>query len=97
VAIYKSYQFGKIPICFKPYFKIERRKNIEKEKKKREIMRLSKNFYNLIIISYKIIPKNLKIGEIFMKREWKEYNKQLVKRGEVIIDEDITLSNNRKS
>jgi hypothetical protein len=27
-------------------------------------MRLSKNFYNLIVVSYKIIPKNLKIGEI---------------------------------
>jgi len=38
----------------------------------------------LIVISYKIIPKNLKIGEIFMKRDWKEYNKQLVKRGEII-------------
>jgi hypothetical protein len=25
------------------------------------ILRLSKNFYNLIVISYKIIPKNLKI------------------------------------
>jgi hypothetical protein len=31
-------------------------------------MRLSKNFYNLIIISYRIIPKNLKIGEVFMER-----------------------------
>jgi hypothetical protein len=29
-----------------------------------------------------------------MKREWKEYNKQLVKRGEIIIDEDIFLSEN---
>jgi hypothetical protein len=48
----------------------------------------------LIVISYKIIPKNLKIGEIFMKRDWKEYNKQLVKRGEIIIDEDIFLSEN---
>jgi hypothetical protein len=57
-------------------------------------MRLSKNFYNLIVISYKIIPKNLKIGEVFMKRDWKEYNKQLVKRGEIIIDEDIFLSEN---
>jgi hypothetical protein len=55
---------------------------------------LSKNFYNLIVISYKIIPKNLKIGEVFMKRDWKEYNKQLVKRGEIIIDEDIFLSEN---
>jgi len=41
-------------------------------------MRLPKNFYNLnlIVISYKIIPKNLKIGEIFIKRDWKKYNKQ---------------------
>ncbi len=29
-----------------------------------------------------------------MKRDWKEYNKQLVKRGEIIIDEDILLSEN---
>jgi hypothetical protein len=29
-----------------------------------------------------------------MKRDWKEYNKQLVKRGEIIIDEDIFLSEN---
>jgi hypothetical protein len=29
-----------------------------------------------------------------MKRNWKEYNKQLVKRGEIIIDEDIFLSEN---
>ena len=63
----------------------------------KESPRLSKNFYNLIIISYKIIPKNLKIGEIFMKRDWKEYNKQLVKRGEIIIDEDIFLSENTLS
>ncbi len=27
-----------------------------------------------------------------MKKDWKEYNKQLVKRGEIIIDEDIFLS-----
>jgi len=60
----------------------------------KESPRLSKNFYNLIVISYKIIPKNLKIGEIFMKRDWKEYNKQLVKRGEIIIDEDIFLGEN---
>jgi hypothetical protein len=39
-------------------------------------MRLSKNFHNLIAISHKIIPKNLKIGEIFL----------------MIIDEDISLS-----
>jgi Transposase DDE domain. len=29
-----------------------------------------------------------------MKRDWKEYNKQLVKRGEIIIYEDIFLSEN---
>ena len=29
-----------------------------------------------------------------MKIDWKEYNKQLVKRGEIIIDEDIFLSEN---
>jgi len=29
-----------------------------------------------------------------MKRDWKEYNKQLVKRREIIIDEDIFLSEN---
>jgi hypothetical protein len=29
-----------------------------------------------------------------MKRNWKKYNKQLVKRGEIIIDEDIFLSEN---
>jgi hypothetical protein len=26
-----------------------------------------------------------------MKRDWKEYNKKLVKRGEIIIDKDIFL------
>jgi len=36
----------------------------------KESPRLSKNFYNLIVISYKIIPKNLKVGEIFMKKDW---------------------------
>ena len=29
-----------------------------------------------------------------MKRDWKEYNKQLVNRGEIIIDKDIFLSEN---
>jgi len=29
-----------------------------------------------------------------MKRDWKEYNKQLVKHGEIIIDKDIFLSEN---
>jgi hypothetical protein len=29
-----------------------------------------------------------------MKRDWKKYNKQLVKRGEIIICEDIFLSEN---
>jgi hypothetical protein len=29
-----------------------------------------------------------------MKRDWKEYNKQLVKCGEIIIDKDIFLSEN---
>ncbi len=29
-----------------------------------------------------------------MKRDWKEYNKQLVKRREIIIDEDIFLGEN---
>jgi len=51
----------------------------------------------LLQFTYKIIPKNLKIGEIFMKRDWKEYNKQLAKRGEIIIDEDIFLSENTLS
>ncbi|GEM_PF-647615 len=32
-----------------------------------------------------------------MKRDWKEYNKQLAKRGEIIIDEDIFLSENTLS
>jgi len=29
-----------------------------------------------------------------MKRDWKKYNKKLVKHGEIIIDEDIFLSEN---
>jgi len=39
-------------------------------------------------VSYKIISKNLKISEFFMKRDWKKYNKQLVKRKEIIINEE---------
>jgi len=32
-----------------------------------------------------------------MKRDWKKYNKQLVKRKEITIDEDIFLSENTLS